>query len=360
MKKGSTMMLGIAIVGLMLISPALAADEAMKPVILKMTAYTPPPETSLTSSQTVMWQEMVTAKTKGMLTFKNYWAGALAKPAEHITMVQTGAADLAQTYGWYTPTKLPLENFDYTFPFGPTDPYIVTQAMRQIYEEFPQFKKDLEKHNCTRVFQMSGLNFVFLGRKQVTKLDDFKGLKCAMIGRYFGKWIGATGAVPVAAPAQERYTMLQTGVVDVSFNPMEHAYAFKDVEQGPYCLDPKIVVTNYNSLWINLDTLKKLPPGVQAILLESGKEVETRATKELNGKWAEKIMNDWRKVKGFTYTQLSDVDRQKWADSCEDVPGQWAAEVSALGYPGWEIVNRFQEITAQLGHKWNRKWGVKK
>ncbi len=358
MRRGLSIFFAVMLV--MAMFSTAAAQEKVKPVVLKMTAYTPPPETSLTSSQTLMWQEMVTAKSKGMITFKNYWGGALAKPAEHITLAQTGGVDLAQTYGWYTPTKLPLENFDYTFPFGPTDPYLVTKAMRQIYEEFPQFKKDLERHNLTRVFQMSGLTFVFLGKKQVTSLEDFKGVKCAMIGRYFGKWIGATGAVPVAAPAQERYTMLQTGVVDVSFNPMEHAYAFKDAEQGPFCLDPQIVVTNYNSLWINLNSLKKLSPELQKIILDSGKEVEARATKELNAKWAEKIMTDWKKVKGFTYARLSDADRKKWAERCEDVPAEWAAEVSGLGYPGFEIVKRFQEITGQMGHKWLRTWGVKK
>ena len=360
MSKGLKIVLCLMAVTSFLVTPGLAAEEKIKPITLKVTSFTPPPETSLPSQQLVAWEEMITARTKGAITFKNYWGGALAKPAEHLTLVETGAVDLAQTYGWYTPTKLPLENFDYTIPFGPTDPLIVTKAMRQIYEEFPDFKKDLAKHNCTRIFQCPGTTFVFLSRKSIAKLDDFKGLKCAMIGRYFGKWIGATGGVPVAAPAAERYTMLQTGVVDVSFNPMELAYSFKDIEQGPYCLDPRLVVTNYNSLWINLNTLKKFPPGVQKILMDAGVETETKVARTLNPQWADRIMSDWKKTKGFVYTKLSDADRQKWADRCEDVPAEWAAETAALGYPSWEIVKRFQEITGQLGHKWIRQWGVKK
>src|SRR3989304_3494084 len=119
--------------------------------------------------------------------------------------------------------------------------------------------------------------------------------------------------------------MLQTGVVDVSFNPMELAYSFKDIEQGPYCLDPRLVVTNYNSLWINLNTLKKFPPGVQKILMDAGVETETKVAKELNPQWADRIMSDWKKTKGFIYTKLSDADRHKWAERCEDVPAEWAA-----------------------------------
>ena len=43
-----------------------------------------------------------------------------------------------------------------------------------------------------------------------------------------------------------------------------------------------------------------------------------------------------------------------------DIPAEWADEVAKMGLPGWEIVKRFQEITAQKGYKWPRQWGVKK
>jgi TRAP-type transport system periplasmic protein len=152
---------------------SLAAE--IKPVTLRVSSAYPPPESALASKHLVIWEEMVTQKTKGAVTFKNYWGASLGKPAEHLPLVQTGAVDLVVSYGWYTPSKLPLDDFDYVFPFGPTDPYIITKACRQMYEEFPDFKKDLAKNNATRVFQSPGLNFVFLSKKPVTKLSDFTG-----------------------------------------------------------------------------------------------------------------------------------------------------------------------------------------
>ena len=359
MRKGlsaAVCLLLVAVLGL----PVMAAETKMKPITLKAASAFPPPETSLASKHLVVWEEMVTQKSQGAITFKNYWGASLGKPPEHLSLVQTGAVDLVISSGLYTPTKLPLEGLEYVFPFGTTDPYIITRACRRIYEEYPQVKNDLAKYNCTRVFQTPGTNFVFLSKKPVTKLDDFKGLKCAVIGRYFGRWIGAIGAVAVAAPAHERYTMLQTGVVDASFNPVDLAYTFKDIEQGPYCLDPQLLVTNWISCWINLDTLKKFPPAVQKIILDAGKDTELKAAKEINPGWTKKIDKDWKNTKGFVYAQLTDTDRQKWAERCEDVPAEWAAEVTAMGYPGWEIVKRFQEINTELGHKWMRKWGIKK
>lgn len=334
-------------------------EEEMEPVVLKMASCFPPPETSMASDYARLWEDKVTEATDGKITFENYWGCALGTPAEHLTLVEKGTVDLVVSYGWYTPTKLPLTDFDYIFPFGPIDPKIITPACRQIYEEFPEFEKDLAKYNCTRVWQCPGTTFVFLSKESIKTLDDFEGLKCACIGRYFGRWIGAIGAVPVAAPGHERYTMLQTGVVDASFNPIDLAYCFKDIEQGPYCLDPELLITNWISFWINLDTLHSLPKDVQELILETGKEIEIIAAEEVQPEWTEKIWQEWQEGEGFHYSKLSDADRVKWAAACEDVPAEWAAEVSEMGYPGWEIVKRYQEITTELGFEWMREWGVK-
>ncbi|MCK9392539.1 MAG: hypothetical protein M0Q01_13345, partial [Syntrophales bacterium] len=112
--------------------------------------------------------------------------------------------------------------------------------------------------------------------------------------------------------------------------------------------------------WMNLKKFNKLPKDVQNILLESGKKLEIMAAKEINPAWEKKIFSDWKKTPGYTFTKMSDADRKQWAQSIPDTPAEWAAEVTKMGYPGWEIAKRYQEITAQMGHKWIRQWAVKK
>ena len=341
-------------------TPTPTPTPELKPTVLKMSAPFPPPEISLASYYIKVWEDMITERTNGKITFDNYWGQTLGKPAEHLTLVEKRTVDLVFGYGWYTPTKLPLQNFDYVFPFGPIDPKISTPAMRQIYEEFPDFEKNLAKYNCTRVFQGPGTTFTFLSREPIKTLDDFEGLKCACIGRYFGKWIGAIGAVAIAAPGQERYTMLQTGVCDVSFNPIDIEYCFKDIEVGPYCLDPELLICNWVGFWINLDTLHSFPQDIQELMFETGKEVEILAAEEIQPEWTEKVWREWEQDPDFHYSKLSEEDKAEWAACCPDVPAEWAAEVTELGYPGWEIVNRYQELCAERGFKWIREWGVKK
>ena len=66
------------------------------------------------------------------------------------------------------------------------------------------------------------------------------------------------------------------------------------------------------------------------------------------------------KKSGVVFYDLPEAERDKWAQMIPDIPAEWAVEVEAQGYPGWKIVDRWQELTTKYGYKWPRKWGVKK
>jgi TRAP-type transport system periplasmic protein len=362
MKKRASLYAGMAmfVIFCVIAVPFTTSAANFKPVNLKVASVYPPPESSLAGAHLLEWQKMVTAKTGGAVTFTNFWGGSMGKAAEHLSLVRSGAVDIALSYGWYTQTQLSLQDFDYVFPFGPTDPMIVAKAMRQLYEEFPQIKNEMAAQNITRVFMSPGIKFYILSKTPISKLSDFKGKKVAVVGRYFGRWVNSIGAVAVAAPGPERFTMLQTGVVDASMDPMDLHYAYKIIEQAPYVMDVNVLLTTWIGCWINLKTLGALPAEVQKILLDAGKELEIKAAKDINPVWEKKISKEWQAKKDYKRVTMSEADRKAWAEACEDVPGEWAAEVAKAGQPGWEIVKRYQEITAQLGHKWLRQWGVKK
>lgn len=335
------------------------AAETMKPVTLKVSTSFTPPETNLGTTHLVAWQKMVTDQTGGAVTFKNFFGGSLGKPAEQLSLVKTGAVDMVITWGWYTLKDLPLEDYDYAFPFGPTDPLILTKAMRQIYEEFPQFKKDFARSNAVKIFQSPGIEEVFLTKNKITSLDQAKGKKCKVIGRYFGRWLEAAGITPVSAANTEVYTMMQTGVIDMAMDTTDLLYANKIIEQAPHVFNPGLLTTNWVGCYMNMDTFNRMPKNVQAIMLEAGKKLEIIAATEIDPGWGKMIYDNWKKIPGYTFEKMSDADRKKWADACPDTPAEWAAEVSAAGYPGWEIAKRFQELTTNGGHKWIRNWAVK-
>jgi TRAP-type C4-dicarboxylate transport system substrate-binding protein len=160
-------------------------------------------------------------------------------------------------------------------------------------------------------------------------------------------------------PVAERYELLRGGVVNIDLLPFEHFYAYKLHEVTKYFVKAKFTVACYGPLYINIDTFKGLSPEIQKIFLETGKELELRAATELFPKWYEKVESEF-KAKGIIFIDFPDAEIKKWAAQLPDIPAEWAAEVEAKGYPGFKLVQRWQEITSELGFKWPRKWGIKK
>lgn len=340
-------------------SAAMADDLAdMEPVTLRLGSAWPPPNVSLGSYACKVWMDTVTERTNGKVTFRAFWGGALGKPPEYLKMVETGMADLVFTNGHYTPGKLPLAQFEYVFPFGPTDPVIVTKAKMQMYKEFPQFAGDLGKYNAMPIMNNAATVYQIMSKTPLKTLDDFKGQKIALIGRYFGRWFQAVDAIPVVAAAHDRYTMMQTGVIDMDLLPEDLFSAFKVYEQAKYLNKTDILTGNFFDLWMNKDSFAKLPKQVQQIILDTADEVSMKNAAEFVPMWTEKAKEIFKKA-GIEFVELDPAERAKWAQMVPDIPAEWAKEVEEQGYPGWEIVKRWQELTAELGYQWPRQWGVK-
>jgi TRAP-type C4-dicarboxylate transport system substrate-binding protein len=334
------------------------AQPAVKPTKMKVAGVFPPPEVSMMSEIMKTWQDEVTKRTKGAITFENFWGAALGAPAEHIDLLKKNTVQVAQTHEWYTPGRFPVGNFEYIFPFGPTDYTLVAKAMRKIRTEIPQFAQDETRENVVMICNAPGGVYNFMSKKPLKTLADFKGEKVSLIGRYFGRWM-PPGAAAVVRPAGERYDLLRGGVVGTDLLPFDLFYAFKIHEVTQYFIDAKLITACWGPVLMNLETFKGFPPEVQKIFLEAGRDVELRVANEIIPKWWARCEKEW-KAKGITFISIPDEEIQKWASHLEDIPAEWAKEVEGKGYPGFKIVERWQEITGELGFKWPRKWGLKK
>lgn len=331
------------------------AEKELKPVKLKAAIVYPPPDVSMISEVMKTWQDEVTKRTNGAITFQNFWGAALGPPMEHLELLKSGAVDIAQFIEWYNPGKLPLGDYEYVFPFGPTDYELVAKANRQLISEFPEFARDLKRQNAVKISDPPGGVYEFLSKKPLRTISDFEGEKVSLIGRYFGKWL-PPGAIAVVRPAPERYEMLRSGVVDVDLLPFDLLYGFKIHEQTKYLIKVELITCLWGPILMNLNTFNKFPPEIQEMFLEVGKDMELRAAREIIPRWRERVMKEWKEA-GIEFIDFPEEEKQKWVDSIPDTALEWAEEVEAKGYPGHKIVQRWQEITTEMGYKWPRKWG---
>lgn len=359
-KKGLCAFVSIGLFALVFLGPqsALAQDVNVKPAKFKVSSAFPPPGASMVSEVMMFWQQEVTKRTKGAITFETFWGGALGVPAEHVELIKRGTADVAQADEWYTPGRFPLSEFEFIFPFGPTDPVLMGKAMRKILEEFPEFKRDETREKVVLIAFAPGGEYMFLSKKPLRSVNDFKGEKVSLIGRYLGKWM-PPGASAVVRPGQERYDLLRTGVVNIDLLTYDLHHAFKTYEQTKYCVKARILSPCFGTVLMSLDTFNRYPPEVQKIFMEAGKQAEINQATNVSPKWWERIQKEWA-AKGIEFIDFPEAERQKWVDSLSDIPAEWANDFEAKGYPAFKMVQRWQEITSELGFKWIRKWGIKK
>jgi TRAP-type transport system periplasmic protein len=331
------------------------ADDELKPMTLRVTASWPPPETCMISEIFQMYLDEVTKRTNGKMKFQVFWGCALGAPPEQYALVKSGAVEMGHVFPWFTPGEFPLANFEYTLPFGPVDYELLIKARRQMRAEFPQFEQEELKQNLVMLCQIQDGKYDFLSKIPLKTIEDFKGQKVTLIGRYFGRWL-PPGASAVVRPGHERYDMLRSGVIDIDLLPFPLFYAFKIHEQTKYYLDAGFTASFWTMAVMNKDFYNKLPPQTQKLLVDVGKEVELRAVREIIPKWWKKCVTEW-KERGIEFYTLPESEKKKWIASIKYDPEEWGNEMAAKGLPGHEIVQRWQEVTTDMGFKWDRHWG---
>jgi TRAP-type C4-dicarboxylate transport system substrate-binding protein len=150
---------------------------------------------------------------------------------------------------------------------------------------------------------------------------------------------------------------MQTGVTEMDFHPMTHMNAFKVQELAKYLVNVEAMVGAPWDLIINLEKFNSLPEYIQDIMVEVGKEAELVLADDLRVQWEDRLRREWEAI-GIEFLEFPTEDRAKWASLVEDIPKEWAEEMKARGLPGYEIIHRFQEITAEMGYEWAREWAV--
>jgi TRAP-type C4-dicarboxylate transport system substrate-binding protein len=105
--------------------------------------------------------------------------------------------------------------------------------------------------------------------KQITKLDDLKGLRVANMGEPETSFLAEVGAVPVAMPATEFYLALERGTVDAVCQDTNGLVAFQLYQVAPYITEIPGNATSCMVVVMNKDKYNALPADIKAIFDKS-------------------------------------------------------------------------------------------
>lgn len=350
MKLKSAILLFATLIHGLLAIPAASAQSSMT-----LRAGSPFPETHVLAAGTKAFLDAVESKSDGRIKFQRFWAGTLVKPAEVLESTSKGVVDVVNGLWIYAPGKIPLGSFEYNFVFNDPQWRVQSKIKREMYAQLPELNAELAKFNIAPALQFGALtSYDIISRKPIKTLDDLRGLRIAHTPTEYVPVFSSAGAASVVMPAGEMYQSLERGVVDAVALPLELMYAFKLHEVAKTYVVTGISTPVPISVWVNLDTWKKLTATDQNLFVEAGKEAEQTYLINLESYLA-KAKQEFEKAH-VTTVNLSDADKTRWAASMPDVPAQWAEKMENVGLPGWKIVNKYMELSSEQGWQFPRKW----
>lgn len=295
-------------------------------------------------------KKRVAARTPHRLNVLEAYGGTVAKPAEVLDATQSGVVDLGLFCLCHVSGKLRAHNFPYYLPFAPNDPSVALRATRRVYDETPELTQQLEKEFNQKLLALIPFDpYDIIATQPVRNATDLKGKKVGGAGPNL-PWVERLGAVPVSTTGPEVYTSMQSRVYEavIAFASIMDAQKLYDV--APHYVQAGLGSMAVLSLHVNLNSLRKLPPEVQAIVLETARDFEKRAgdyTREVYEAKLKQIGS-----KGARLSTLAPEQRAAWAETLKGWPNEKAKELDRAGLPGSVIMRRFLAAAEAEGHKW--------
>lgn len=292
----------------------------------------------------------VAEETEHTIEFIEGYGGAIAGVAETLEAVQDGLLDLGAYCFCFEPSKLFLHNFPYYVPFGPQDSVQAIETTRATYDEHPWLSEQFSKNYGQILLGLSGWDNYHLGTTMAwSDVSDLRGVKIAGAGPNL-PWLEHAGAVPVQSALPEGYMAMQTGVYN-GWLMFPSAYlGYKYYEPSPHYTLIGFGAMAVVGLTINQRTFDRLPEEVQKIILEVGREYETKSGEALNAKQAEGL--EGLRAAGANVTELSDDKRRGWAEALAGYPALQAGEADKRGLPGTEIMRTYLDKVTEAGYEW--------
>ena len=346
----------VKIIGILAALSLLYAAPAISQTLrLKFTSPIAPPP-FLVSETAKWWADEVARRSDGRISWEFFWMGALTKAGEELEAVEFGLVEVGSIAAPYYAGKLPLVNWTYAVPFGPGDPKMILDACQRMFKEVPELKAEIEQYNQKLLFPLVIDTYNLTSKRPLVTFDDLAGVKIASIGAYHPKILSSAGALPIHMPIAERYTSLQTGVIEAEFLPWDISFAYKyqDFNKHATWIDMgaamPILITINTAFW------DSLPEDLQTLMLEVGKEAVARNADLIHSRREEAKAGF--EAAGVTFHEMPFDEKVKWSNALSDIPGAWIEEMEGKGRAGKAVMLRYLEMLEEMGHQFPRKWAA--
>lgn len=259
------------LLGMSVATVVYAASTPDKPKPIELIASYPFPGTGVVADGLWHFCDYVEKNTNGRVHFKRYPGGQLASHPEHLELVGSGGAHVAALLSSLFPDQLHFSSMQHE------QLTTVEKATRNLYhiwfenpETAPFFKEEWKKRNVRfmNVCANGEIGFL-LTYKPVKTLADLKGIKMGTLSD--DPYMKDFGMHSIVVAVPDIYEALSRGQVNGFMLSASAFMSYKHYEVAKTYLDLGLALVT-GHIFMNAPTYNKLPPDIQKVFDEAGKD----------------------------------------------------------------------------------------
>jgi len=354
--KTTAMLIAAAATATVAVSAPASAQETIN--LTAISGY-PPPATWI-GSLVDAYMPAVDAILAKNGNYKINWnkgiSGQIVKPRGELEGVETGIGDLGVIVTAFHADKVPLYDVSFKTPFTTLDVGLAGAVTQKMIDTFPQYNATWRQEFNQIALAPTGAvdNYMLWSAKQITSIDQVKGLKVGAAGPNL-PWVLAIGAAGVQTNLADAYNSLSTGIYEAMIVWRQGAGAFKLCEPAPFAFDASLGGVNGFTLNYNTDVWDSLPQEVKDAAQAATGAWVTENVKRVND-GAKSGLARCEAEFGTKVTVASDAERNAWAAALPPLGKQWAAQRNAAGQPGTEILKAWMDAMRAADQPIARHW----
>lgn len=280
--------------------------------------------------------------------------GQIVKVRGVLGGLQKGLGDIGIVTTVFHADKVPLQLVAYATPFVTNDPGLVARTVDGLADKHPEFRQAFDKFNQVYLTNLAVLDtYQIFTKNKVAQLSDMKGLKLGSAGLNL-RWLEGFGAAGVAGSLVTYHNKVGTGVLDGFMLWPEAVVGRKIYEVAPFMLKADLGTANSKAVTVNKDTWKNLPDEVKTAM----QEVAIGYRDDMGVKALALADESYKAftANGGTTTELSQAQRQQWADNMPNVAQDWVAAREKEGNPGEVVMKSYMDTMRAANQPILRHW----
>jgi TRAP-type C4-dicarboxylate transport system substrate-binding protein len=313
-------------------------------IVLTSSSHTPP---GPMSDAFDAYLDEIEKRSDGRITFERFYQGTLVGGTDTIDALKNGVVDIALVNPSQQSGRIELGTVA-TNPAIFNNPWAANKAMSELYETIPELRQELDQVGVIDVGWVTMPSaYIMSPSKEMTKVEDLKGLRMLTNTRAITSLMDEVGATPVGIPIVEFYEALSRGTADavtISYQAGE-TNGIDELAKHVW----ELPVGGGNMFYgMSKQVWDDLPEDLREIITDVRNDFQSDSFYQVYVQKGEGASHETFKNNNIDIKKPSEEVVKEFIDQyAKHVWNSWVKETESAGKPGQQIMDTFIELEAK-------------